>query len=96
MPVSSNQVSLQCGWYPISIEDLQWDYKSFKSWSDEKVLLNRTCILGHENHYCLNRFAIFFTKTLDFIVDPEFTDRMIPSELFEIASMLTMKMKKAN
>ena len=53
-------------------------------------------VVGSGNEYCLNRFSIFFTKTLDFIADPNFNDRLIPSELFDIGNMLTSKFKNSN
>ena len=62
----------------------------------DKNELEKVDILGKGNEDNLNRFALFFAKTIDKIVDQNLVDRVFPCELFEIANLITKKMKDAN
>ena len=44
----------------------------------------------------MDRFGVFFCKSLDLIVDPKFNNQKIPCQIFDIGNMLTVKMLKAN
>ena len=84
------------GWKKISIKDLEWDYETNEQWLEEKNTIDKINIVGKGNEYCLNKFAVFFTKSLDFIADPLITERKVPSQLFEIGNMMAKKMKHAS
>jgi hypothetical protein len=53
-------------------------------------------IIGKGNQKNLAKFGVFCCKTLDYIADPNFAEREIPSELFDIGHMLTKKLKNSN
>ena len=65
-------------------------------WRTEKNELAQIDILGKGNEGNLNRFALFFTRTIDRIVDPGTIGAVLSSELFDIGEMLTNKMRNSS
>ena len=81
-----------------SLDEVQWDYNDMNEWQKEKNEVKNLIIKGNSQKIKHNRkrFALFYAKTLDRIADPEYHDKSVPQELFEIAALLTSKIPKSS
>ena len=77
----------------IQLESVEWNFKHFHEWREEKDQVMTLDIKGDQKQINLQRVATFIVQSLDYLADPTVTERKIPVEIFEICEILSNKIK---